>query len=128
VVPKSVCRAEAGGCRDLFDQHIDSFQQTPRLMNASLDLFAGEVCRLRFAADSPLEGAGFEPSVPRQGSRGLERGRRPPAPSSLDGADNEICVVQTKAAAPFVHHIHGNSNFAIIDNSWDRLLGYLTKS
>ena len=41
VVPKSVCRAEAGGCRDLFDQHIDSFQQTPRLMNASLDLFAG---------------------------------------------------------------------------------------
>jgi hypothetical protein len=25
----------------------------------------------------------------------------PPAPSSLDGADNEICVVQTKAATPF---------------------------
>ena len=65
MVPKSVCRAEAGGCRDLFDQHIDSFQQTPRLMNASLDLFAGEVCRLRFAADSLLEGARFELSVPR---------------------------------------------------------------
>jgi sterol desaturase/sphingolipid hydroxylase (fatty acid hydroxylase superfamily) len=23
----------------------------------------------------------------------------------------------------FVHHTHGNSNFAIIDNFWDRLLG-----
>jgi hypothetical protein len=28
----------------------------------------------------------------------------------------------------FVHHMHGNSNFAIIDNFWDRLLGYLPKS
>ena len=61
VVPKSVCRAEAGGCRDLFDQHIDSFQQTPRLMNASLDLFAGRRAGSGSQPDSPLEGAGFEP-------------------------------------------------------------------
>jgi hypothetical protein len=78
--------------------------------------------------DSPLEGAGFEPSVPRQGSRGLERGRRPPRrPRSME-LITRFAWFRRKQQLHFVHHIHGNSNFAIIDNFWDRLLGYLPKS
>jgi hypothetical protein len=74
-----------------------------------------------FAPDSLLEGDGFEPSVPRQGSRGRERGRRPrrSRPRSME-LINEICVVQTKAAAPFCASHTRQQQF---DNFWDRLLG-----
>jgi hypothetical protein len=129
VVPKSVCRAEAGGCRDLFDQHIDSFQQTPRLMNASLDLFAGRCAGSGSQLTRRWREQDSNPRSPVRGAAVLSAVGAPPRrrPRSME-LITRFAWFRRKQQLHFVHHIHGNSNFAIIDNFWDRLLGYLPKS
>src|SRR5437763_14159937 len=64
--PLEDCRAQPAG---LSRRRLTADLAVGRTTLSPLESAPPALIEVRFAADSPLEGAGFEPSVPRQGGR-----------------------------------------------------------